>query len=231
MSSASDLLIQDGLWCVDNAALIHYSMVNRTTWVGRAVKFLPITEDCSSFYTMLHKWAGLPDPNGLNYSPIGFTGTLLQHLEHITHTQCLPGDAVIYGPGTGLHVAMVYQLGPDFNMISHGEESDPSIVRDSFIHPGALRTYLRSPANIVVPNPVPPAPVPVPIPVPTPKAKEMEFIVSSSGTIEGDWYVKGSKKVHISQPELLALQHAGVQKVVWTDAELGAFNDTDWGDI
>ncbi len=66
-------------WCVLNRSRIHYSEV-RPIPVDLSFGELPFTTDCSGFVTMLARWAGLPDPNGLGYSGSGYTGTLLTHL-------------------------------------------------------------------------------------------------------------------------------------------------------
>jgi hypothetical protein len=93
----------------------------------------PIVLDCSSAVTMLCKWAGLDDPNGLGYSGAGYTGTLKSHLwpghyfeVHRAHV----GALVLFGPGTGEHVAMV--LEPDVSnplLFSHGGERGPIAIR------------------------------------------------------------------------------------------------------
>ena len=37
---------------------------------------LPLTTGCSGFVTICFYEAGAPDPNGLDYSGLGYTGTL-----------------------------------------------------------------------------------------------------------------------------------------------------------
>lgn len=51
--------------------------------------------DCSAFATLCDKAAGEPDPNGLNYNPIGWTGTLWAHGKETNNPQ--PGDLCFYG--------------------------------------------------------------------------------------------------------------------------------------
>jgi hypothetical protein len=41
-----------------------------------------IQADCSEMVTELCRWAGLADPNGLNYRYAGYTGTMLATLPH-----------------------------------------------------------------------------------------------------------------------------------------------------
>ena len=66
--------------------------------------------DCSGAVTCIYKWAGLSDPNGLDYSHEGYTGTMLAHLPHYTDARkCGVGALAVFGPGTGEHVAMVYE--------------------------------------------------------------------------------------------------------------------------
>src|SRR5437868_14540651 len=69
-----------------------------------------VTMDCSEAVTELCRWAGLRDPNGLGYRYAGYTGTLLAHLPHYSDpAAAYPGALVVYGPGTGEHVSMVYE--------------------------------------------------------------------------------------------------------------------------
>jgi len=42
-----------------------------------------------------------------------------------------PGDAIVYGPGTGWHTALVVEAGHDPLTISMGQQGDPSLVRVS----------------------------------------------------------------------------------------------------
>jgi cell wall-associated NlpC family hydrolase len=55
----------------------------------------PRTMDCSSFFTLCYKAANLPDPNGLNYNPIGTTETLIRHMKKTSTPK--PGDACLFG--------------------------------------------------------------------------------------------------------------------------------------
>lgn len=92
----------------------------------------PITCDCSAFFTYCYCWANAPDPNGLNYDGAGYTGTLLAHGRVIGPLEAMPGDAIVYGPGSGWHVAMIVDVTPNplgFLTVSHGQQGDPSLVR------------------------------------------------------------------------------------------------------
>ena len=107
---------------------------------------LPITTDCSGFVTLCYWLAGAPDPNGLGYSGEGYTGTLLSHGQHITLDKVIPGDVIVYGPGTGWHTALVVEKGADPVTVSMGEQGDPSLVRVS--QDGREpQTYLRFATN------------------------------------------------------------------------------------
>jgi hypothetical protein len=86
--------------------------------------------DCSQAVTQICKWAGLDDPNGLDYKWPGYTGTLLAHLKHYSRAQSAGvGALVVYGPGTGEHVSMVYEPGTDPTLWSHGSDGGPILVR------------------------------------------------------------------------------------------------------
>lgn len=85
-----------------------------------------ITMDCSEAVTCLCKWAGLKDPNGLNYNGRGFTGTLLGNLPHYTDpAKAKIGALVVFGRGSGHHVCMVAKAGADPVLWSHGQERGP----------------------------------------------------------------------------------------------------------
>jgi len=91
-----------------------------------------ISMDCSESVTLLCRLAGLQDPNGLHYNGTGFTGTLLDHLPHYHEPRAAAiGALVVFGPGTGDHVAMVHT--PDARtgnprLFSHGQERGPLLV-------------------------------------------------------------------------------------------------------
>jgi peptidoglycan hydrolase-like protein with peptidoglycan-binding domain len=118
-------------WGVTNNAQIHYppgDLNARPMPIDIPKYHLPFTTDCSGFVTIMAKWSGAPDPNGLGYNGYGYTGDLLQHLPHITKAESLPGDLVVFGPGTGEHVVVLIQDGTvaDPLVVSQGTEADPS---------------------------------------------------------------------------------------------------------
>jgi hypothetical protein len=110
---------------------------NRMNAIGQwPIKF-PVTIDCSATATFLCWLSGFQDPNGLHYNHQGYTGTLLSHEQHIALfaknakgiqiEQVVPGDLVVYGPGTGTHVATIVEVhGRDILTVSMGQNGDPS---------------------------------------------------------------------------------------------------------
>ena len=112
-------------------AQIHYAQVRPMRNVQLARPVYPLTMDCSEGVTCLCKWAGLHDPNGLGYNGKGYTGTLLDHLPHYFRpANAMTGALVVFGPGTGEHVAMVRE--PDHRnplLWSLGSEVGPVFVR------------------------------------------------------------------------------------------------------
>jgi hypothetical protein len=121
-------------WAIRNADRYTYTEgAGRSHMVDSAPGSLPQSADCSSFCTGLAKWAGASDPNGLNYSPVGYTGTLLEHCNEVSVAVARLGDLIVYGPGTGDHAVFVMERlpGDDFYVASHGKPGDPSRVLHS----------------------------------------------------------------------------------------------------
>jgi hypothetical protein len=73
--------------------------------------------DCSQFVTSMYHAAGVPDPNGTNYTG-GYTGTLASHGKYIGRADLKPGDLVLYGPAPHHHVELY--VGPGDDTIGHG---------------------------------------------------------------------------------------------------------------
>ena len=90
----------------------------------------PVTTDCSGFVTLCFYLAGANDPNQMNYSGQGYTGTLLDHGLKISRQAVVAGDVVVYGAYPGVHTALVVQVyaNGDILTVSHGEQGDPSYV-------------------------------------------------------------------------------------------------------
>jgi len=104
--------------------------------------------DCSQSVTQLYRWTGLSDPSGLAYKHIGYTGTMLAHLPHYSDPRhCRVGALVVFGPGTGEHVAMVIE--PDEKhgnplLFSHGAAHLAGPIRLS-----VERTYHHAPVTLL----------------------------------------------------------------------------------
>ena len=101
---------------------------------------LPYVGDCSSTIRNYYNWAGASDPYRLGYAdPEGYTGTelaagthiplLIKNAQGVERVDVLPGDPVVYGPGTGWHTALVVEVvGENILTISMGQQGDPSYV-------------------------------------------------------------------------------------------------------
>ena len=135
-------IVKAARWGVANHAHFTYSEgPQRMEAVHRPYQ-TPIISDCSAWVTSCYSWAGAPDPNGLGYNGTGYTGTLLDHGQHITLAEVQPGDVIVYGPGTGWHTAIIVEAGLDPLTVSMGQQGDPSFVRVS--QDGRQpQTYLR----------------------------------------------------------------------------------------
>lgn len=114
---------------------IHYTQSTaRDDFLHRARGALPMSTDCSGFVEQCHWAAGAPDPSGLAYRYVGFTGTLLSNAAaHGRVTTNLAaarvGDPIVIGPGSGWHAVLVLEPGADPLVVSHGSESGPRIQR------------------------------------------------------------------------------------------------------
>lgn len=101
--------------------------------------------DCSQSVTQLCRYAGLADPNGLRYDHAGYTGTMLAHLPHYSDpAKAQVGALVVFGPGTGEHVCMVLEPGPDPLLFSHGSPRWCGPIRLS-----AERQYHKPPVTLL----------------------------------------------------------------------------------
>jgi len=153
MSTVRSAMVAQAKWAMGHEPSFHYQEVRPIPLDRFKAHTLPITTDCSGFVTCVAFAAGVkPDPNGQEYNGQGFTGTLLQHCEHITKHEAKAGDFVAYGPFPGEHVCMLLEDGtvPDPLLVSHGQEKGPFEIRASVeakAHSAPV-TYLRSVAIV-----------------------------------------------------------------------------------
>lgn len=163
-------------WGVANKAQIHYQQVRPFPLTSK----LPLTTDCSGYATLCYYLAGAVDPNGLNYNHYGYTGTLLQHGTKISLAEAQPGDLIVYGAGTGDHVAIIIENdGKDPMTVSMGQESDPSYVKVS--QDGRKpQTYLRF--NTATNNPKLPGTTTPKISTPAPVVAKPHTTISKGST-------------------------------------------------
>jgi hypothetical protein len=108
----------------------------KLSWIqaqGRLTRGEHLQFDCSQSVTQMMRWAGVKDPNGLGYSHPGYTGTMLHHLHHYTDAKdARTGALVVFGPGTGEHVAMVIEPDPNHGdpvLFSHGQAHSAGPIR------------------------------------------------------------------------------------------------------
>jgi|ERR1019366_9569906 hypothetical protein len=115
--------------------------------------------DCSCWVTQVWKWAGAPDPNGLDYDGEGDTQTLTDHGKQITLAEVAPADVVVYdafGPLSNQHTAVIVEGGPDPLTSSFGHQGAPELVHVS--QDGRVPTYLRFDTTAPDAKPVPDSP-------------------------------------------------------------------------
>ena len=131
MADARPDIVNWARWGVTNKARFVYTEGPQRMAQVHGAGNGTISCDCSAFVTYCYSWAGAPDPNGLGYNGQGYTGTLLGHGTQISLSQVVPGDVVVYGPGTGWHTALIVEAGSDPLTVSCGQQGDPSYVRVS----------------------------------------------------------------------------------------------------
>jgi peptidoglycan hydrolase-like protein with peptidoglycan-binding domain len=102
---------------------------------------IPPATDCSGYVTWVYKVVGLPDPSGLGFRPVGWTGTMAYRGVAVSSKTVRIGDLAFYGGGAPYgHVAIVIRVRPTVLVSSHG---GPGVL----IHPlryrslSALRRY------------------------------------------------------------------------------------------
>ena len=112
---------------------MHYTEDSRRDdWlVNNEPSKLPQWTDCSGWVSESAYVAGAPDPSGLDWRFLGYTGTLLDHAyktgKVITvlngdASAAKEGDDIVIGPGTGWHVVKVVKAGKDPIVSTHGGE-------------------------------------------------------------------------------------------------------------
>jgi hypothetical protein len=116
--SVLDSIVGNAEWAVAHGSEIFWSEVRPIEGLHQPYR-LPVTTDCSGLVTLCYCWAGAPDPNGLGYDGQGYTGTILSHCEEVIRQPQL-ADLVVFGPGSGEHVAIVVQVGDPIVLVSHG---------------------------------------------------------------------------------------------------------------
>lgn len=81
---------------------------------------VPRATDCSGYVTWVFHSVGLPDPSGLNFNPVGWTGTIGKHGVVVPAMDARIGDLALYGGGYPFgHVAIVVHIHPTL-VSSHG---------------------------------------------------------------------------------------------------------------
>lgn len=131
-------LVKWAKWGVLHTAAIHYTEdLRRDDYLHGAKGHLPLWTDCSGWVTYCYWAVGLPDPSGLHYTYLGYTGTLLanayKHGKVLTNLSLArPGDPIVIGPGTGWHATICVEAGPDPIVVSHGTELGPLSEHQSY---------------------------------------------------------------------------------------------------
>lgn len=125
-------------YCIAHRGQIHYPPHDiRTETVGTIKSWVDIHErvsrlkgwtvDCSQFCEALLRAVGAKLP-----FRDGYTGSFLEHLPHYSDGRgAYPGAVVVFGPGTGHHMAMVHTRDATHGnplTCSQGSELDPRLI-------------------------------------------------------------------------------------------------------
>ncbi len=144
MTDVRDQIVRWGKWGVINHSKFTYTEGPTRMEGVHKPGVLPWQGDCSAWVTCCYSWSKAPDPNGLNYDGEGYTGTLLSHGKKITLKEALPGDIVVFGPGTGVHAALIVEITPQIICSSMGKPGDPSLVSLRELESLGVATFLRN---------------------------------------------------------------------------------------
>lgn len=100
--------------------------------------------DCSAFAELCLKEAGIPDPSGKNYHPIGDTHTLIAGMELVS-TAPEPGDLAFFGssPANPDHVVVYIGNGESIGMENVGLNMQRGSTMDLGIGAGQFLGYYR----------------------------------------------------------------------------------------
>lgn len=133
-------IVSNAKWMLGKPAKEHEFYAQRRPIDGEHTPFrLPLYFDCSGAITDCYSWAKVgskrpPDPNDEGYNGLGYTGTLLNSMHHITAEEIEPGDVGVYGLYPGKHAVLALTHGPDPIVFSMGHAGDPNQYRASALH-------------------------------------------------------------------------------------------------
>lgn len=110
------------LWGFNNRASIYYLQFRPMNLLND-LYHLPVSEDCSTFYTKMAKRARWLDPNGFNFNGAGNTTSLIAHGRKVDVARAQLGDGVFYS--NPAHIGGYVGGG---RIISLGSSAGPSLT-------------------------------------------------------------------------------------------------------
>jgi hypothetical protein len=162
---------------VHSAQIPYTESAARAAFLSESPGHLPLETDCSGWSVAVAKWCGMDVSKLHGTDWVAFTGTFLAAGEIIPASEAGPGDFVVYGPGTGIHMAPILEGGPDPLTASHGS-AGVDLIRVSHGNPspGSQVRFVRIGTSsatppVYAPGFAPPVPAKPPAPKPQPKPK------------------------------------------------------------
>lgn len=120
-----------------------------------AVPLRTVRGDCSWGCKLICYSSGVPDPTGFNYSGVGNSESIFEHLNHVDLSQARPGDIGVFGAHGEIHALMYYAWDKNrlwvWNWGTDGEPVFTTLGAEVAYHAGQPLTWCQ----VLRPDPTP----------------------------------------------------------------------------